>query len=277
MPDTGHFVDHYEALGISQFASAQEIKAAYHKLSLRYHPDKNGGTQDAHARFVLIRDAYEVLKDENTRADYDDQYRVRKSKFERVDEHNDFWATMARKHPNTPNFGSSHKKAKKSKKSKNEPEPIPSPLTDRVDGMRYLEAKDGLDKITTSITVMRSTIDDIAKRLKIDSLDPESQTGYNIWRSQNNTIELGKRVRDLRGFMATHSLETWKARNDMEMVQKIRETSRIVGNLIIHLRPLQDLAAKIEICSSPLPPNILLELDIDIAKWAEEMSEVINS
>lgn len=277
MPDTRHFVDHYEALGIGQFASAQEIKAAYHKLSLRYHPDKNGGAQDAHARFVLIRDAYEVLKDEGTRADYDDRYRVQKSKTARFDEHNDFWTTMARKHPHTPDFENPRKKTKKSKKSKNEPEPIPSPLTDRVDGMRYLEAKDALDKITASIMAMRSTIDEIAQTLKVDSLDPESQTGHNIWRSQNNTVELGKRVRNIRGSMAAHALETWKERNDIELVQKIRDTSRVVGNLAIHLRPLQDSAAKIEHCSSPLPPGLLRDLDINVAKWAEEMSEAINS
>ncbi|KAI9124059.1 hypothetical protein K1719_005359 [Acacia pycnantha] len=62
--------DCYDLLGVSQNANATEIKKAYYKLSLKYHPDK---TTDPESRklFVKIANAYEILKDEATREQYD--------------------------------------------------------------------------------------------------------------------------------------------------------------------------------------------------------------
>ncbi len=63
--------DFYEILGISKSASAAEIKKAYRKKALQYHPDKNQGDPEAEAMFKKAAEAYEVLSDENKRAQYD--------------------------------------------------------------------------------------------------------------------------------------------------------------------------------------------------------------
>lgn len=63
--------DYYAALGISRSASAEEIKKAYRKLAMQYHPDRNKGDKQAEERFKEISNAYEVLKDEQQRAAYD--------------------------------------------------------------------------------------------------------------------------------------------------------------------------------------------------------------
>jgi curved DNA-binding protein CbpA len=62
--------DHYEILGVSPDASAQEITSAFRTLALRYHPDVNHGW-DAGQHFREISDAYEVLHDPGRRAQYD--------------------------------------------------------------------------------------------------------------------------------------------------------------------------------------------------------------
>jgi DnaJ-class molecular chaperone len=66
-------MDHYSTLGISKTATKEEIKKAYKKLALKYHPDKNGGDKSAEEQFKKISDAYAVLNDENKRAQYDRQ------------------------------------------------------------------------------------------------------------------------------------------------------------------------------------------------------------
>ncbi len=63
--------DYYELLGVSREATADELKKAYRKLAVKYHPDKNPGDASAEAKFKEISEAYDVLKDADKRAAYD--------------------------------------------------------------------------------------------------------------------------------------------------------------------------------------------------------------
>lgn len=63
--------DYYQLLQIEKNATADDIKKAYRKLAMKYHPDKNQGNKDAEHKFKEISEAYEVLKDEQKRAAYD--------------------------------------------------------------------------------------------------------------------------------------------------------------------------------------------------------------
>jgi len=63
--------DYYKALEITREASASEIKKAYRKQAIKFHPDKNPGDPDAEKRFKEISEAYEVLSDDNKRSLYD--------------------------------------------------------------------------------------------------------------------------------------------------------------------------------------------------------------
>ncbi|GLT72750.1 hypothetical protein SLA2020_446560 [Shorea laevis] len=72
-PSTAIYCDEddcYDLLGVSQNANGSEIKKAYYKLSLKYHPDKNP-EPESRQLFVKIANAYEILKDEATREQYD--------------------------------------------------------------------------------------------------------------------------------------------------------------------------------------------------------------
>lgn len=63
--------DYYETLGVAKGASDADIKKAYRKLAMQYHPDRNPGDKTAEGKFKEISEAYEILKDEQKRAAYD--------------------------------------------------------------------------------------------------------------------------------------------------------------------------------------------------------------
>jgi molecular chaperone DnaJ len=63
--------DYYQLLGVQKTASADEIKKAYRKLAMKYHPDKNPGNAEAEVKFKEISEAYEALGDEKKRRQYD--------------------------------------------------------------------------------------------------------------------------------------------------------------------------------------------------------------
>jgi molecular chaperone DnaJ len=63
--------DYYEVLGISKSASADEIKKAYRKVAMQYHPDRNAGDKSAEEKFKEAAEAYEVLSDADKKSQYD--------------------------------------------------------------------------------------------------------------------------------------------------------------------------------------------------------------
>lgn len=63
--------DYYEILGVSKTATSEEIKKAYRKKAIQFHPDKNPGDKDAEEKFKEAAEAYEILSDDQKRARYD--------------------------------------------------------------------------------------------------------------------------------------------------------------------------------------------------------------
>src|SRR5450830_895252 len=63
--------DFYVTLGVERTAPDDDIKKAYRKLAMAYHPDRNGGSKEAEEKFKEITEAYDVLRDPQKRAAYD--------------------------------------------------------------------------------------------------------------------------------------------------------------------------------------------------------------
>src|SRR5438874_108186 len=63
--------DYYEILGVTKSASVDEIKKSYRKVAMQYHPDRNPGDKSAEEKFKEAAEAYEILSDQDKRAQYD--------------------------------------------------------------------------------------------------------------------------------------------------------------------------------------------------------------
>ena len=64
-------IDYYELLEVERGCDEKELKSAYRRMAMQYHPDRNPGNAEAEARFKAINEAYDVLKDAQKRAAYD--------------------------------------------------------------------------------------------------------------------------------------------------------------------------------------------------------------
>src|ERR1043166_2449775 len=63
--------DYYTTLGVAKDANAEDLKRAYRKLAMDYHPDRNPGDTASEAKFKELNEAYDILKDDQKRAAYD--------------------------------------------------------------------------------------------------------------------------------------------------------------------------------------------------------------
>ena len=63
--------DFYKVLGVERESSDDDIKSAYRRLAMQYHPDRNGGSKESEERFKEITESYDVLRDSQRRAIYD--------------------------------------------------------------------------------------------------------------------------------------------------------------------------------------------------------------
>ncbi|KAJ2703064.1 DnaJ sub A member 3, mitochondrial [Coemansia sp. IMI 203386] len=72
-----HRANHYAVLGVPISATQKEIKSAFYKSSMKWHPDRNHGSNEAHQKFLKISEAYSILSDENKRRAYDRSQQIR--------------------------------------------------------------------------------------------------------------------------------------------------------------------------------------------------------
>ncbi|MDO4396176.1 MAG: DnaJ domain-containing protein, partial [Clostridia bacterium] len=63
--------DYYEVLGLQKGASEDEIKKAFRKMAMKYHPDRNPGDKEAEEKFKEVNEAYSVLSDPDNKSKYD--------------------------------------------------------------------------------------------------------------------------------------------------------------------------------------------------------------
>ena len=63
--------DYYEVLGVSKSADASELKKAFRKKAMKFHPDRNPGDKEAEAKFKEAKEAYDILSDSQKRSAYD--------------------------------------------------------------------------------------------------------------------------------------------------------------------------------------------------------------
>ncbi len=91
------YKDYYAILGVPRHATQEEIKRAYRRLALKYHPDRNPGNKEAEEKFKEISEAYEVLSDPQKRAIYDSQgyYGLRSSGYSGFDDVSDIFKTFS--------------------------------------------------------------------------------------------------------------------------------------------------------------------------------------
>jgi molecular chaperone DnaJ len=96
-------MNYYEELGIQSTATPEEIKKAYRKLALKYHPDRNSQDAKATEKFKRVTEAYSILSDPKKRAEYDQPFKTIEDFF-----------NSSKKHPFEEIFGSarSHQKKK---------------------------------------------------------------------------------------------------------------------------------------------------------------------
>jgi molecular chaperone DnaJ len=71
MPSTASKRDYYDILGVSKNSTADEIKKAYRKVAMQFHPDRNPGDHAAEEKFKEAAEAYEILSNSDKRAQYD--------------------------------------------------------------------------------------------------------------------------------------------------------------------------------------------------------------
>ncbi|KAI8321138.1 DnaJ-domain-containing protein [Martensiomyces pterosporus] len=72
-----HRANHYAILGVPTSATQSEIKSAFYKSSMQWHPDKNQGSDEAHQKFLKLNEAYSVLGSEQSRRAYDRTLQIR--------------------------------------------------------------------------------------------------------------------------------------------------------------------------------------------------------
>lgn len=96
-------MDYYSILGVNTTASEEEIKKAYRKLAIKYHPDKNEGSKEAEEKFKQISEAYAILGEESKRREYDTQ-RKNQSSFSFDDFVNNFGANQFKEKGNGFNY-----------------------------------------------------------------------------------------------------------------------------------------------------------------------------